>query len=315
MGTADMPPTIIAFKGFNRDLTCREFQYAIGATYTHEGSVAACEAGFHACEYPLDVFKYYPPGTSRYAEVEQAGEIARDGSDSKIASARLTVTVEISLHEMITRAVKWVFDRAKPEDTEHATGYQGAASSTGDRGAASSTGDRGAASSTGDQGAASSTGYRGAASSTGDRGAASSTGDQGAASSTGYQGAASSTGCRGAASSTGCRGAASSTGDRGAASSTGDRGAASSTGDRGAASSTGYQGAASSTGCRGAAMAAGHEGRVMGADGNALFAVYRDPTTDAIMHAWAGVVGRDGIKAGVWYQVGVDGRPVEVEAV
>jgi hypothetical protein len=225
MGTADMPPTIIAFKGFNRDLTCREFQYAIGATYTHEGSVAACEAGFHACEYPLDVFKYYPPGTSRYAEVEQAGEIARDGSDSKIASARLTVTVEISLHEMITRAVKWVFDRAKPEDTEHATG------------------DRGAASSTGDQGAASSTGYRGAASSTGDRGAA------------------------------------------------------------------------SSTGCRGAAMAAGHEGRVMGADGNALFAVYRDPTTDAIMHAWAGVVGRDGIKAGVWYQVGVDGRPVEVEAV
>jgi hypothetical protein len=243
MGTADMPPTIIAFKGFNRDLTCREFQYAIGATYTHEGSVAACEAGFHACEYPLDVFKYYPPGTSRYAEVEQAGEIARDGSDSKIASARLTVTVEISLHEMITRAVKWVFDRAKPEDTEHATGDRGAASSTGDQGAASSTGYRGAASSTGDQGAASSTGYRGAASSTGDRGAA------------------------------------------------------------------------SSTGCRGAAMAAGHEGRVMGADGNALFAVYRDPTTDAIMHAWAGVVGRDGIKAGVWYQVGVDGRPVEVEAV
>jgi hypothetical protein len=231
---------ITTYKGFNRDLTCRGYQYEIGATYEHDGPVAACSAGFHACEYPLDVFGYYPPGTSRYAEVVQAGDIARDKSDTKLASARLTVTVELDLHEMITRAVKWVFDQAKPEDTDHATGYQGAASSTGYHGAASSTGD---------QGAASSTGYQGAASSTGDQGAASSTGDQGAASSTGYHGAA---------------------------------------------------------------MAIGYGARVMGANGNALFAVYREADTSVILHAWAGIVGRDGIKAGVWYSLDAAGVPQEV---
>lgn len=121
---------------------------------------------------------------------------------------------------------------------------------------------------------------------------------------------ASSTADYGAASSTVTYGAASSTGDQGAASSTGDYGAASSTGDQGAASSTGYQGAASSTGNYGAAMASGRSGRVMGFDGNALFAVYRNDSGE-IVHARAAVVGRDGIKAGVWYSLDAHGDFVE----
>ena len=255
------PEVIASIKGFDLAMQCRGFQFETGKTYTCEGPIEACANGFHAIEgYPLEVFDYYPPGQSRYAETAQTGALARHTGDSKIASAVITIGVEIHLHELIQRAVRWVFDRSKPEG-ETAPGDRGAASSTGDRGAASSTGDRGAASSTGFQGAASSTGDRGAASSTGDRGAASSTGDRGAALSTGYQGAASSTGYRGAASSTGNRGAASSTGNRGAASSTGNRGAASSTGNRGAASSTGDQGAASSTGDQGAASSTGDQGQ------------------------------------------------------
>ena len=201
---------IKAIKGFNLDWTCRGFQYEIGKTYTHDGPVVRCAVGgFHAVEgYPLEIFDYYPPGTSRYADVSLGGEIARDDSDSKVAAARITVHVEIQISEIIARAVKWVFERAISSGEAHTDEPHQAASSTGDRGAASSTGDRGAASSTG---------YRGAASSTGDRGAASSTGNRGAASSTGDWGAASSTGNRGAASSTGDRGAASSTGDWGAA--------------------------------------------------------------------------------------------------
>jgi hypothetical protein len=59
-------------------------------------------------------------------------------------------------------------------------------------------------------------------------------------------------------------------------------------------------------------MSVGREGRVMGADGCALFLVYRDPCTCDILHAWAGIVGRDGISAETWYRLDADGKPVEI---
>ncbi|CAK0769494.1 conserved hypothetical protein [Gammaproteobacteria bacterium] len=177
-----------AYKGFDKNLQCRGFQFEIGKTYTHKGKVKACKAGFHAIEgHPLEVFGYYTPGISRFCVVELDGDLARHNDDSKVAAQILTVGKEISISELVRDAVKFVMDRSKPEG-ETATGTQGAASSTGYQGAASSTGYQGAASSTGIQGAASSTGYQGAASSTGTRGAASSTGYQGAAMAIGYLG-------------------------------------------------------------------------------------------------------------------------------
>jgi hypothetical protein len=195
----DTTPVIFSIKGFDKSFKCRDFQFEIGKTYEQEGTIKACENGFHAIEgYPLEVFSHYAPNTSRYAVVSQSGELSRDVGDSKIASAKITIGVELHVHELIQRAVKWVFDRAKPEgEGSHATGEQGAASATGEQGAASATGEQGAASATGEQGAASATGTQGAASATGTRGAASATGWQGAASATGEQGAASATGEQG----------------------------------------------------------------------------------------------------------------------
>jgi hypothetical protein len=150
-----------AYKGFDKNLQCRGFQFEIGKTYTHKGKVEACKAGFHAIEgHPLEVFGYYAPGISRFCVVELDGDLARHNDDSKVAAQILTVGKEISISELVRDAVKFVMDRSKPEG-ETATGTQGAASSTGDQGAASSTGYQGAASSTGNHGAAMAIGYLG----------------------------------------------------------------------------------------------------------------------------------------------------------
>ena len=195
---------IISYKGFDKDMKCRDFQYEIGKTYTHDGEPIACESGFHACEYPLDVFTYYPPTISVFAVVEQSGSISRKGSDSKVASSKISIESSLDLPGIINAAIEYTVSRCNPP-TEAAsnTGYQGAASNTGNRGAASNTGDYGAASNTGYRGAASNTGYYGAASNTGEHGAASNTGNRGAASNTRDYGAASNTGEHGVAASFG----------------------------------------------------------------------------------------------------------------
>ena len=153
-----MADEIVSYKGFNKDWTCRDYQFAVGQTYEHDGKVVACATGFHACEHPLDVFGYYAPAESVFAEVRQSGAISRHSDDTKIASARITITAEIGLHDMIARAVKYVFDRAKWTKSTEATAEGEAASATGTSGAASATGTSGAASATGTSGAASATG-------------------------------------------------------------------------------------------------------------------------------------------------------------
>jgi hypothetical protein len=236
---------ISGFKGFDKNLQCRGFQYEVGKTFTHAGKVAACESGFHFCEHPLDVFGYYPPGSSRFAAVRGSGQTSKPGSDTKVACSKLHVEAELDLSAMIKAAVKFVFDRATWSNEKTVNGDREGAVDASDSGAASATGYSGAASATGYSGAASATGYSGAASATGYSGAASATGYRGAASATGYRGAASATGYSGAASATGYRGAASATGYSGAASATGDSGAASATGRYGIAASYGIEGRAS----------------------------------------------------------------------
>ncbi|HHF4410030.1 TPA: hypothetical protein ACPOTW_000972 [Haemophilus influenzae] len=125
---------IIAYKGFNQDWACRGYQYEIGKTYEHKGNVKACESGFHACEYPLDVLSYYSPAVSKFAVVKMSGETSKDSDDTKIASAKITIETEINLPEMIKKAVEWIkgkvdWDAAKVSNT----GYWSAATNTGYR--------------------------------------------------------------------------------------------------------------------------------------------------------------------------------------
>ena len=173
------------YKGTDKDMRCKGLQYEIGKPVTVGGDIKLCERGLHACEMPLDVLNYYPPAASRYFEAELEGVTAEKQDDTKRVGNRLELKAELSIANLVKAQIEYVKERPTPEDTEHATGDQGAASATGDRGAASATGDQGAASATGYRGAASATGDQVAASATGYRGAASATGDRGAASATG----------------------------------------------------------------------------------------------------------------------------------
>ena len=167
------------YKGFNKNMTAQNgYQYEEGKEYEEEKAVA-CECGFHACEYPLDCFGYYSPGSSVYHLVEQSGEFSKNSDDSKVASTKIKIGAEISIAGLVKAAIEYTKERTEPE-----------CDATGDCGASSATGNYGASSATGDYGASSATGYKGASSATGDYGASSATGNCGASSATGYKGVA-----------------------------------------------------------------------------------------------------------------------------
>ncbi|EFT3283118.1 hypothetical protein K9X11_002087 [Salmonella enterica] len=167
-----MTKEIVTFKGFNKDLTCRDFQFAIGETFHHDGKVEACGSGFHACECPFDVFSYYPPAESRYAETISFGVIDREEEgDTKIASASITIKSELTLPQFIQRGIEWIWSKIdKSLEQQIMTGNRSAATNTGYQSAATNTGYQSAATNTGYQSAAEVSGSQSVAASLGIKG-------------------------------------------------------------------------------------------------------------------------------------------------
>ncbi len=227
-----MPEKMKGFKGFDKDLKCRDLQYKIGEEVVHDGPLSLCNFGLHFCENPLDIFGYYPPASdmgtlNRYAEVEAEDIADKSDGDSKRVCKRLKLVAEVSLQSLIQFGVKFILEKV---DFSNAP--------------ATNTGDRSAATNTGDRSAATNTGCGSAATNTGCGSAATNTGDQSAATNTGYQSAATNTGGGSAATNTGCHSAATNTGDRSAATNTGYQSAATNTGQEGCAISLGIEGTA-----------------------------------------------------------------------
>ena len=142
-----MEQKIKAYKAFDKDLSCRGFKYEVGKEYEETGDIKACEKGFHACPYPLDVFGYYTPAGSRFCEVEQSGKIDDSESD-KVCSSKIRIGAELDIRGLVKAAVSFVKERC----TNECNADPGKPATAGDYGAATA-GDSGAATA-GDYGAA-----------------------------------------------------------------------------------------------------------------------------------------------------------------
>ena len=280
---------IRGYKGFDKDLKCRDFQYEIGKDYEQEGEVKCCERGFHFCENPFDVFRYYSPSDSRYCEVEGDENVDKANDNSKVATSHIHISAEIGLNELIKAGVKFILDKVNFKDAKSTN--------------------------TGNRSAATNTVYRSAATNTGYRSAATNTGTCSVATNTGYCSAATNTGYCSAATNTGDRSAATNTGDRSAATNTGDCSAATNTGYCSAATNTGNRSAVTVVGKDSVAIVTGRDGRARGALGCWIVLTERggfDGVTYPIKEVKAFKVDGVNIKENAFYRL-VDGKPVEVE--
>ena len=143
-----------AYKGFNKDMTCRGFQFEEGKTY-EEKEAKLCESGFHACEKPIDVFSYYPPANSVYHEVELENVDPCREKDSKVCAKRIKIGAKLSIADLVKADVEYTL--AKIDGTkmqQKMTGYRSASTNTGYRSASTVTGKESVAASLGIEGKA-----------------------------------------------------------------------------------------------------------------------------------------------------------------
>ena len=134
---------MIVYKGTDKDMKCRGFQFELGKEYVEE-EAKLCEKGFHGCEYPLDVFAHYDPASSRFFVADLDGVTdERESCDTKLVGTKIKLRAEIGIAGIVKAAVEYIKEKA--ESSKNQTGDWSAATNTGDRSAATNTGNWSAA--------------------------------------------------------------------------------------------------------------------------------------------------------------------------
>ena len=164
------------YKGFNKDMTCRNKQYAENTVF-EEAEAEICSSGMHFCENPFAVLDYYGfvganGALNEFAEVEALDECKTDDNE-KYCTKKLKIGAKIGITGLIKAFVDFTFSKIDFKNASE--------SNTGNWSAATNTGGRSAATNTGDQSAATNTGYRSAATNTGNWSVATNTGNWSAA--------------------------------------------------------------------------------------------------------------------------------------
>ena len=94
---------IKAYKAFNSDLTCKDFQYEVGKEYHHKGKLELCESGFHACPKLVDCFRFYPfrEAETRVAEVLVWGKVEYEDVGVKLCASNIKIVRELAWSEVL----------------------------------------------------------------------------------------------------------------------------------------------------------------------------------------------------------------------
>ena len=125
---------MIVYKGTDKDMKCRGFQFDLGKEYVEE-KAELCNKGFHGCEYPLDVFAHYAPADSRFFVADLDGVTDEtESDDTKRVGTKIKLKSEIGIAGIVKAAVEYIKEKA--ESSKNQTGNYSAATNTGDRSAA-----------------------------------------------------------------------------------------------------------------------------------------------------------------------------------
>lgn len=315
---------IKGYKGFNHELKCRGFQYEVGKEYRTEKAIS-CVVGFHFCENPFEVFRYYPPsdrfGVNRYCKVEGSGDFDFSGRD-KVCCTKIKIEEEMSLYDLIEKGIRLMVgkdDNVKPfrdENRSIATDTEecSVAANTGVCSAAVNMGDCSIAASTGLQSVTKNKAVYSIAASTGNRSAATNAGSFSSATNTGTYSAATNTGDYSAATNVGGFSVATSTGSVSVATNTGQCSTANCKGKYSTAVNIGDESFSSVEGEDSIAIVTGKDSMAKGSLGSWIVLTERsdfDGDYYSIKEVKAFKVDGEKIKPNTYYKL-VDGEAVEV---
>jgi hypothetical protein len=320
----------ITFKAFNKDLTCRDFQFEIGKTYTHTGEVEACASGFHSCENPLDILNYYDLTTSRFSQCTVNGVIKTHEDDSKIASSIITINKELSLKDLINAAIIYQKNNASSGDDSQlassgnssklaSSGHSSKLASSGYYSKLASSGNSSQLASSGHFSKLASSGDDSQLASSGDCSKLASSGDCSKLASSGHSSKLASSGDDSQLASSGNSSKLASSGRYSTLASSGDYSQLASSGDYSQLASSGHDSQLASSGdCSNLSVEAnsiagcmGVNGRVKGGAHCELILTYY--TKESGYRSIIAHTGENGIKAGVWYRLDENHQFVECD--
>ena len=237
------------YKGFDKNMKCRNFQYEEGKTYTHPGIPKLCDEGFHACEVPLDCLKYYAPADgSIYREVEMEGVTDEHGEDSKRVGKVIKIGAKLSLRSLVLLSIHII--KQKIEGSP--------ASTSEDKSTAATSGDYSTAATSGDKSTAATSWYKSTAATSG------------------YKSTAATSGYKSTAATSGDYSTTATSGNKSTAATSGDYSTAATSGNKSTAATSGYYSTSVVEGKESIALAGGYKSKAKGALGCWLVLAERD---------------------------------------